>query len=321
MFKKFGKYGWFIFLGVNLIVAVLVALGFSYVQDQNYKPRQQSSASSSSSSDPTLTPTPGVLGASSDPLLDSQLNLDPPENIDPVPVGSSPPPPLRTKFNLHPVINSSHWVSWAVLDMKTGTFAGSQNWNQPTYLMSMIKPWIAADYLNEHPNPSTSVLGDLSNMIVNSDDQAAYQYFGGQPSWDRFVHTCGITDIVYRSWSWSLTQISARDAVRYGYCVYSGKATNAKWTAWIVDKMRHVKGDGDFGPRLLFQDKTTVATKNGWYNWQGKWYVNCLAATDNWVISTLQQWPYTGGDLPYGISLANPICKSVANDVLRLNAL
>lgn len=207
------------------------------------------------------------------------------------------------------------------MDTKTGLFAGSENWNQPTYLMSMIKPWIAADYLNSHPHPTDATLSQLASMIVDSNDAAAYQYFGGQPSWDRFVKTCGITDIVFRSSSWSLTQISARDAVRYGYCIYSGMATTPQWTDWIIDKMRHVRGDGDFGPRELFPDRTKIATKNGWYNWQGKWYVNCLAFTDDWIIAVLQQWPYTGGNLQYGISLANPVCKSIANQILRLNAL
>lgn len=157
-------------------------------------------------------------------------------------------------------------------------------------------------------------------MILDSSDEVAYQYFGGQPSLDRMVKLCGLTDLVARGWSWSLTEMSARDAARLGECIYSGHAASPEWTAWIVDKMRHVRGQGDFGVRELFQDRTTVATKNGWYGWEGKWYVNCLAVTDQWVIAIEQQWPYNGGDLQYGINLANPVCKSVANQVLRLNA-
>jgi hypothetical protein len=285
--KRYGEFGWALLIGLNLVLAVLVALGYNAIQNRTYHP-----VSLGSSSAPSATTQPAS-----------------PPTTEPGP-----------KYDLHPTITTSHWVSWAILDTKTGTFAGSDNWRQPTYLMSMIKPWIAADYLNEHSSPSASVLAQLSTMIVNSDDVMARRYFAGQPSWDRFARTCGITDIVYRSWSWSLTEISARDAVLYGDCIYSGKATSPEWTAWIVDKMSHVAGQGNFGPRELFQDRTVVATKNGWFNWEGKWYINCLAASGDWVIAILQQWTYAGGDLQYGIDLANPICKSVANQVLRLNA-
>jgi hypothetical protein len=273
-------------IAVNVVAAIVVGLVFDHIQGEEHPVAIMPAPGSSATSQPS-TPAPS-------------------------------PTPL---YDLSPVITTTHWVSWAILDTKRGIFAGSANWDQPSYFMSMIKPWIAADYFNEQPSrPTSATLSQLASMIVDSNDQVAYQYFGGQPSLDRLVHTCGITDIVYRSWSWSLTEISARDAVRYGECIYSGKATSPEWTAWIVDKMRHVRGDGDFGPRELFPDRAMVATKNGWYFWEGKWYVNCLAVTDDWVISIIQEWPYAGGDLLYGIGLANPICKSVADQVLRLSA-
>ena len=240
---------------------------------------------------------------------------------------SSPPGPTPTEeafesiYNIRPSLSTSHWVSWALLDTKTGFLVGSENLTQPSYVMSMIKPWIVADYLNQHPSPNATVLDQLASMILDSNDQMAYTYFAGQPSIDRLISACGLTDVVGRGWSWSLTQMSARDSVRYGQCIYTGHATTPQWTAWIVDKMRHVRGDGDFGPRELFPDRTIIATKNGWFDWEGKWYINCLAVTDKWTIAIMQQWPYAGGDLLYGISLANPVCKLVANQVLRLNAL
>lgn len=277
------RWGFVFLIVANVFVAIVVALVYSRVSGL---PAMTSATPSSSPSE----------FANSVPVIDTE-------------------PP----YNLSPEFTTTHVVSWAILDVKTGVFSGSENWNMPSFMLSTIKPWIAADYFNLHPNPSAAVLAQLSAMIVDSNDQVAYQYFTGQASWNRLVKACGLTDVVFRSWSWSLSEMSARDAVRFGGCIYSGKATSQKWTDWIVDKMRHVRGEGDFGIRELFQDRTQIATKNGWYNWEGKWYVNCLAVTSNWSISVIQQWPYAGGDLKYGVSLANPTCKIIASQVLKLS--
>lgn len=287
--ERLKKHKWVIALLINLLIAVLIGVTISLLNGH------------ATAGGPTKPPSPTLSATPS-----------------PSPSASSTVPAL---YNLKPKLDTKHWVSWAILDRANNVFAGSKNWRDPSYLMSMIKPWIVADYLNRHPNPSKYTLDELSRVIVYSDDELARKYFGEHDSFVRFKKTCGIANMVERSWSWSLTEISARDAVLYADCIYSGKATSKRWTAWIVDKMKHVKGDGDFGIRELFQDRTQVATKNGWFFWEGKWYVNCLAVTSKWAISVLQQWPYTGGDLQYGIGLANPVCKSVANQVLRLNAL
>jgi hypothetical protein len=304
-----------LFVGANLVIAVLVAQGFSAIENHQQQQTPAKMEAALRTYGPQTSPP-------FNPNLDTQSSPD--SSPTPSTSTSTSPPKKRPqpKYNLNPQIESSHTVSWAVLDMKTGLFAGSENWEKPQYLMSMIKPWIAADYFNQHTlRPTDDTLNQLASMIVDSNDQAAYKFFGGQASWDRLIKTCGLSELVPRSWSWSLTEMSARDAVRMGACIYLGMATTDQWTAWIVDKMQHVRGDGDFGPRELFQDRTKVATKNGWYYWQGKWYVNCLAVTDDWAIAILQQWPYQGGTLQFGINTANPVCKSIANQVLRLNAL
>lgn len=283
------RYGWAFFLVGNAILAVVAAMLYAKVQP--------AMLTTSPMPTPSATPTPSAIP-------------------------SPEPPSFEEIYNLYPNVGTAHWVSWALVDNASGILAGSENWAQPSYVMSMIKPWIAADYFNQHlQGVDSATQNRLASMILDSNDQVAYQYFSGKPSLDRLIETCGLTDMVERPWSWSLTQMSARDAALMGFCIYSGKATRPEWTTWIVDKMRHVRGDGDFGPRELVSDRTQVATKNGWYNWEGKWYINCLAITDKWTISILQQWPYAGGSLKYGISLANPTCKSVANQVLRLNSL
>lgn len=277
------KHTWVLAVAINMIIAVFIAFAIDHYQNPHRPPVGV-----------------GVPASSLPPAADPSLS------------------PL-SNYNLKPKVQTSHWLSWAILDMRSGVAAGSENWDESVFLMSTIKPWIAADYLNRHPNPSASVLAKLSTMIINSDDKVAYDYFGGRPSLDRLVKRCGIKDMVYRNWSWSLSEMSARDLVRYGACIFNGSATSVRWTDWIVDKMRHVRGDGDFGPRELFQDRTQIATKNGWFFWEGKWYVNCLAATGDWAIAIIQRWPYSGGDLKYGISLADPNCKSIADQVLKLN--
>src|SRR5689334_5344137 len=183
-------------LGLNVIIAVVVAMTFDHIQ----RNEAGLNPSTTESQYPEITETPYISNPYN-PNFDTTSNNVP----DPIHTTNSAPP--KPKYNLNPRIDSSHTVEWAVLDMKTGLFAGSDNWSDPIYLMSIIKPWIAADWFNDHPNPNSTTLSQLSSMIVDSNDTYAYKYFQGQPSWDRFVKACGITDIVYRSWSWSLTQI------------------------------------------------------------------------------------------------------------------
>jgi len=274
------RYNWMIFIGVNLIMAVLVGYGYSRIAEAVL-------------TSATITASPMATAT------------------------SKPTPTMTPKTYGTPSVKTKHWVSWAVFDGKV--IVGSKNWAQTNYLMSMIKPWIAADYLNHHQRPTSATLSRLASMILDSSNGPASEFFGGQPSWDRLVKTCGLTDLKARDWSWSTTGMSARDAARYGFCIYSGKATTPEWTAWIVDKMRHVRGQGDFGPRALFKDRTEVATKNGWENWQGYWYINCLAVKGDWSIAILQRWPYSGESYEEAIRQAEPVCNSIASQVLRLS--
>ncbi len=281
------KYGWALLLAVNLVMAIVMAMVYARAGPVSVSPG------------PSIYPVTQSTTASPAP---AKTDL-----------------PLGKIYNLNPIVNVDHWVSWALIDIKSGAMAGSDNWAEPGYVMSMIKPWIVADYLNQHSRPDSWTLSRMSSMIVDSNDQAAYEYFAGKASLNRLVVTCGLTDLIGRGWSWSLTAMSARDAARMGYCIYNGHATSAKWTSWIVNKMRHVRGEGDFGPRSLFPDRTQLATKNGWYNWDGYWYVNCLTMNSSWIISTLQRWSNDGGSTKRNISKAESVCNSVASQVLKLS--
>lgn len=275
------RYNWMMVLGANILVAVLVGYMYSVitVKDKPLAPIVV----------PSRTVTPSLT-----------------QSIEPL-------------YYSTPSVSTKHWVSWALLDSKSNVLIGSKNWDKTNYLMSMIKPWIAADYLNRHLHPGSATLSRLASMILDSENSAAREYFDGQASWDRLVKTCGLTDLYMKDWSWSLTGMSARDAVRYGDCIYSGRATTPEWTRWIVDKMQHVRGQGDFGPRALFTPSTLVATKNGWEHWQKQWYINCLAVKGDWAIAILQKWPDSGESYDKAIREAEPICNSIASQVLRLS--
>lgn len=286
---KARKLTWVGLIVVNLVIALMVVQYAKRAQQTD----PPSPVSATTSPSPSTTPTEGPTD-----------------------------PPFESIYNIRPWVSTDHTWAWALIDRQSGIMVGSENWATSQYILSSIKPWIAADYFNSHPDVSQAVLNDFTSMIVDSNDAIAYTYWGGSNSLTRLIQACGLTDVVRRDWSWSLTEFSARDDARYMDCLYTGHATSPEWTAWLLDKMRNVRGEGDFGIRELFNPRTSVATKNGWYDWEGRWYVNCLAATDKWSLAITQQWPapgrWSGGDLKPGIAAADPICTSLAKQVLRL---
>jgi hypothetical protein len=208
---------------------------------------------------------------------------------------------------------SGEWVSWALLNRSTGglTTGGDAGTNSTE---SMVKAWIAADFLQGlgGKEPSAADTDLLRRMIRDSDDQAAqklYERRGGDAVIRRLISTCGLTDTrVYSGW-WSLTQISARDAVRMGDCIADGKATNGRWTSWLLGEMRQVRGEGRFG---IVQERPGVAVKNGWTKWwDGTWHVNCLGVTDGWALSVLIRYPASLG-LAHGAEVCHNVTRQLA---------
>jgi hypothetical protein len=219
-------------------------------------------------------------------------------------------PPPRPVLAAHAVImdDRTGFLSWALLDRQTGKISGSPNYiSGLNSTESMIKAWLTADYLRLLGNkqPTAQRLAELSRMIRDSDDNAAediYQVSGRNAVIKRMITICGLTDSSVVDGWWSKTQISARDAVRLGQCIAGGKAAGPKWTNWVLDEMREVRGGvakepsgGRWGiidalPQELAND---VAIKNGWtmlYD-DGNWRVNCLAIQSDWVLSVLTRYP------------------------------
>ena len=219
----------------------------------------------------------------------------------PAQVTAAPSPPTPGLF-----------VSWARLDRRDGRIVGSANLAEPSDTMSMVKPWLAADYLHradaDGVEPGPERFDRLSAMIRDSDNDAAEEFFGrlgGPESITRMITRCGLTDS-RPHWApyWSNTTVSARDTVRLGACLADGRAAGQRWTPWLLSEMRAVRGTGDFGLRSVLPDSRAIAIKNGWLlrDEDGLWHVACLAVADDWVVGVLARYPAALG-LSYGTEL------------------
>jgi hypothetical protein len=253
-------------------------------------------------------------GTAMEANLDEGMAVPPPvQAVQPAPAGTA-----RTLRTGQVDITTTGFWSWALIDRRTGALTGSANATARSDTASMIKAWIAADYLRRQSERGQGVentrLQALSQMIRDSDNSIAITYNalnGGTTSINRMIRTCGLTESrPVASGSWSTTEVSARDGARLGVCLADGRAAGPKWTPWLMNEMRHVRGSGRFGIVNAFPPDVAarVAVKNGWINRKdGKWHIACLAVTDDWSLSVLSQYPVT-----LGLSHGANICKQVA---------
>ncbi|HZN77450.1 MAG TPA: hypothetical protein VFC00_38030 [Micromonosporaceae bacterium] len=234
------------------------------------------------------------------------------------------PTPAVASVLLHPgpvQIDSPGFWSWALLEQKTGTISGSANMAATGTTASMIKAWIAADFLRRSTErgqtPSNDRLSDISSMIRDSNNVVADELFplvGDAESIKRMIRICGLTESApYRDW-WSNTTVSARDTARLADCISDGRAAGPQWTNWLLEKMRLVRGAGNFGIRLALPDDVAAQTaiKNGWVERSdGNWHVACLAIGDGWTLGVLARYPSR-----LGVSHGAKICESVAAQLI-----
>ena len=231
---------------------------------------------------------------------------------------AAPTAPTLPPALLHPAavsVNATGFWSWTVLDRRTGAMAGSDNANATQRTASMIKAWLAADYLRRNTSPSKSNLTQLTNMIRHSDNAAASYFWGldgKSASITRLVQMCGLTDSKAYI-DWASTLVSARDAARMGACIGDGRAAGPKWTDWLLNEMRNVEKDQKFGitPALPAAEQAGTAVKNGWIaRSDGKWHVNCLAIGTDWVLSVLTVYPSSKGE-EYGHNICAQVTKQL----------
>lgn len=226
----------------------------------------------------------------------------------------APPPLLAAR----PVTTPPGVVGWALYDIPTGrtVAAGGTGVNTTE---SMIKTWVVADYLTRHPTPTADRLDQAVRAIRDSDNAAAESlYRAGGPNYStavvtRMIRTCGLTDTTIVRGYWSQTTVTAGDAARLGACLATGTAAGPRWTPWLLDQMRAVRGEGRFGPVDVLPG-ADVAMKNGWTlrNIDGMWHVNCLAVVERrWSLAVLTRYPGTLG-LGHGAALCAAVTSQLA---------
>jgi hypothetical protein len=211
------------------------------------------------------------------------------------------------------------WVSWALLDRVTGDLFSSENSTEQNNTASMIKSWLAADYLRRmaerNSKPSADKLSDLSEMIRDSENAPASEVFaelGRSATISRMNALCGTS--ASAGDGFGRTQMSAQDACHLAHHLGSGTAAGPQWTDWLLNEMRNVRGDGDFGIRKAFPqaDQSDIAIKNGWDTWSptDNWTVNCLALTQGWAMSVLTRYPENLG-MEHGMSVTEAVASQL----------
>lgn len=244
---------------------------------------------------------------------DSAASPSPSDEGPGLSMAGQPPPPLLSPGPVD--VQVQGFFAWALLDRNTNTMTGSPNYTTATNSTeSMIKAWISSDYLRRlgDAQPPADKLALLTRMIRDSDDNAAeiiYDIDGNNAVVQRMISICGLTEAsIYDDW-WSRTQVSARDVVRLGACVADGRAAGPKWTGWILNEMRQVRGEGRFGiiEALPSDIAARTSIKNGWTIVGDDWHLNCLAIVDQYVLAVLTRYPSELG-LQYGAG----VCRNVA---------
>jgi hypothetical protein len=270
-------------------------------------------------------PAPELHRLSLPRVTSSSVSPTPPPtpSTSPTPSASptSSPTPAATRTTRPPAPPT--YYTWALIDRHTGGVRGS-NIAKTSFSESTVKIWLAADYFNRNGNGGIDVaateLSRLQKMIRFSDDAAADHFYasnGGNAGISRMISTCHLGDSsVYSGW-WSKTLISARDLASLGLCIADGTATNPAATAWILEQMRNVGGDGLFGIKFALPepDRSELAIKNGWYNhgFDSRWRVLCLGVHPDWVLAIENTYPSS-----YGRGYGEQNCVTVTKMVFGL---
>jgi hypothetical protein len=219
-------------------------------------------------------------------------------------------------------IDATGWWAWSLLDTRTGKSYGSANMTETSTTASLIKSWIASDYLRRSAEagktPTDAQLQQVRVMIRDSDNNAAeslYNTLGRSASIKRLISTCKLTDSsVATDGGWSRTKLSPRDITRLAACIADGRAAGPTWTKWLLDEMRAVRGVGDFGIRKAFPASVqkTIAIKNGWVDRQAEqeYHVSCLAIGDGWTMGVMTKYP-----INLGYTYGAKICQQVADQL------
>lgn len=303
-------------LGALLVVGVLVVTGLGALAARPASSAKPVWAAAPSPSAPHRDPHPGQPPPGL-PQPGQPRSGKPPARVAPAPRGAAPLP-SPPAWLMDP---AGDFVGWAILeygDHGTSTLAHSHNATEVSTTASMIKAWIAADYLRRATEtgraPSVTRLAELTEVIRDSDNahtQTIFTELGAHESIERLIDICELPYARAYPNRWSNTQLSPVDTALMGVCIADGRAAGPEWTQWLLDEMRLVRGVGDFGIRhaLPPEQRAAIAIKNGWVvrASQGAWHVNCLAIGDSWTMGVMTRYPAELG-YEYGAE----VCRSLA---------
>jgi Beta-lactamase enzyme family len=220
-------------------------------------------------------------------------------------------------------VQTKAWYSWALLDRTTGAMLGSPNMHEPNRACSMIKAWIAADYLGQVKTPSQARQADIEKMIRDSDSVTAdvlMNELGRLKSFNRMKEVCQTADFTPIN-SWSMATISAHDTCRLADTIADARVANPQWTQWLLGLMRTVRA-GQWGVRVAFPvpARSTIAIKNGWDDTDrvDTFYANCLAVHDKWAMAVLTRYPT---QLRNAEDLGAGVAEAIARQLLERSEL
>ena len=282
---------------VFILFAVAVMVGVPYVWGSEMLDDHRSSAAA-----------PAVVSAPSSPQVEATRKAAPA-----APAAPSLPPAL-----LHPApvaVNATGFWSWTVLDRRTGAMAGSDNAATTQRTASMIKAWLAADYLRRTPNPSTSNLRQLTSMIRNSDNTAASYFWGLNGKLGQHHASCPDVRSHRQQGVHRLGQHHGLGPRRRpDGCVHRRRTRGRRQVDRMApqrDAQRQRQSGVRVVPALPATEQPATAVKNGWIaRSDGKWHVNCMAVGTDWVLSVLTVYPSSKG-MNYGAE----ICSSVTRQL------
>jgi len=244
-----------------------------------------------------------------------------PREITPRPSQPAPSPPRAEYGDLPSAapLKITGWSAWALLDRRTGRIAGSANRaSQTSTTESMVKSWLAADYLAALRHDLDDHAADqIRNALRVSDDAAAewlYRTRGGDATIRRMIDTCRLTGTRPSPGNWALTRITAQDAARLGDCLADGAASGPRWRDWLLWEMRQVAPSNAFGIREAFPPRqaAAIAVKNGWTDRSatGMWHVSCLGIWHHWSLAVLVRYPIRLG-LGHGAAACRDITRQL----------
>lgn len=249
-----------------------------------------------------------------------------------------PPKPTLKSGPVTVTTPKGGFFAWAFYDRRTDEMTGSANSDSGTNSVeSMIKAWMAADYLHRHPTLTDAAKAHISGAIRNSnntDAQWLYGQNGGKTALSRLVSTCGLKHMKVSpksSEGWAYTAMTAQDVARMGLCISNGTAAGPQWTDFLLDEMKHVQGSvtsnkingttggGHWGiiDGLVDEVAAQTSIKNGWTMLYADflWHVNCLAINPDWVLAVQVRSQYNQAAEKQAPLTAAKICQSVAEQL------